>query len=531
MPTDATIIVTENDTGNRITMCGILEEAGYRVIGLARGGDALEMIRKIPFDAVITDIRLPDAGGLEILRQAREVNPDTAVIIMTGYATVETAIEAVNRGAYAYFVKPVNPDEIKTTLANALKQQRLSLENKRLVQSVQGANQLLVKANEGLHNEIIERRQAEEALRESEARYRGLVNNVRLGIFRSTPGATGRFLAVNPAMEEITGYSREELLQMHVSDIYVHPEERETTLEEITSAKGKVTRELNFRKKKGSEIVVSDTKTAVRGSNGEILYFDGILEDITERKRIEQELIEKTREVVRANQLKSEFLAQMSHELRTPLNVIIGFSELMIDEVPGKINEEQRQSLNDVLDNARRLLDLINDVLDLSRIESGKTELKLGNIALTEVVESLARTMMPILTPREQSLAVEIEDRLPPVLADEAKLKQVLLNLVDNASKFTPDGGKLKIKALREGDYCRVSVIDNGIGLKKEDQERIFDPFCQLDNPLARGERGTGLGLPLVKQIVESYGGQIWLESEYGKGSRFTFSLPLSASS
>ncbi|MBI3040630.1 MAG: ATP-binding protein [Chloroflexi bacterium] len=102
---------------------------------------------------------------------------------------------------------------------------------------------------------------------------------------------------------------------------------------------------------------------------------------------------------------------------------------------------------------------------------------------------------------------------------------------MDNASKFTPDGGKLKIKALREGDYCRVSVIDNGIGLKKEDQERIFDPFCQLDNPLARGERGTGLGLPLVKQIVESYGGQIWLESEYGKGSRFTFSLPLSASS
>ncbi len=299
---------------------------------------------------------------------------------------------------------------------------------------------------------------------------------------------------------------------------------------------------------------------------GEIVKFIDLRRDITERKLMErelqekneqldaqneelrsqseelrsqseelmaqqQELIEKTREVEKANQLKSDFLANMSHELRTPLNVIIGFSQLMIDEVPGKINEEQRQCLNDILNSSKHLLNLINDVLDLSKIESGKVELKLENVALTEIIESVTRTMMPILTPRKQSLDIEIEEGLPPVYADEGKLGQVLLNLVDNATKFTPDGGNLKIEAARDSDWCQVSVIDNGIGIKKDDQGRIFEPFSQLDNPLTVEKAGTGLGLALVKQIVERYGGRIWVESEYGKGSRFTFTMPLATSS
>jgi signal transduction histidine kinase len=154
-------------------------------------------------------------------------------------------------------------------------------------------------------------------------------------------------------------------------------------------------------------------------------------------------------------------------------------------------------------------------------------ELKLKNIALTEVVESLTRTMMPILTPRKQSLDVEIEDGLPPVYADKAKVKQVLLNLLSNATRFSPDGGKLKIEAVRKGNWCQVSVIDNGIGINKEDQEQIFEPFCQLDNPLTKKKNGTGLGLTLVKQIIERHGGRIWVKSDYGKGSRFIFTLPL----
>jgi len=203
----------------------------------------------------------------------------------------------------------------------------------------------------------------------------------------------------------------------------------------------------------------------------------------------------------------------------------------MLDEVSGKINGEQRQNLNDILHSSQHLLNLINEVLDLSKIESGRMELELENIVLSEAIESLTRTVMPVLTPRKQSLDIEIEEGLPRIYTDKNKLGQVLLNLLDNASKATPDGGKLKIEAVREDDWCQVSVIDNGIGIRKEHQERIFEPFCQLDNPLSREKSDTGLGLALVKQIIERYDGRIWVESEYGKGSHFTFTLPLAATS
>jgi len=199
----------------------------------------------------------------------------------------------------------------------------------------------------------------------------------------------------------------------------------------------------------------------------------------------------------------------------------------MLDQVPGPVNKKQRQSLEDILSSGRHLLGLIDQVLDLSKIESGRAELKLAAVSLPEVIESLKNTMLPILKPRRQSLNIRIEKGLPPVYADKAKLRQVFFNLLSNSSRFTPEGGRIEIKAVGNGTHCQVSVIDNGIGIRKEDQTRIFEPFCQLDNAPPKGGGGTGLGLVVVKRIVEKHGGRIWVESEYGKGSRFTFTLPL----
>jgi signal transduction histidine kinase len=261
---------------------------------------------------------------------------------------------------------------------------------------------------------------------------------------------------------------------------------------------------------------------ALRGKNRQLD------EQNQELRSQQQKLLEKTREVEAASQLKSEFLANMSHELRTPLNVIIGFSELMLDQVPGPVNKKQRQCLEDILNSGRHLLGLIDQVLDLSKIESGRTELKLAEVSLPEVIESLKNTMLPILKPRRQSLTIRLEEELPTVYADKAKLRQVFFNLLSNSSRFTPEGGRIEIKAQADGSYCQVSVTDNGVGIKKEDQERIFEPFCQLDNtPTRGGGSGTGLGLVVVKQIVKRHGGRICLESEFGKGSRFSFTLPL----
>ncbi|MFC1941674.1 ATP-binding protein [Chloroflexota bacterium] len=381
VPTDdITIIVVEDEKGVRATLCGVLEDAGYTVIGEGTGTSAKATILKSHFDAIITDIRLPDVGGMEILELAKEINPDAAVIMITGYASVETAVDAVNQGAYAYFVKPVNPDELKTTISNALRQQRLLQENKRLVESLQHSNKLLFKANDELR---------------------------------------------------------------------------------------------------------------------------------------------------KATQAKSEFMANMSHELRTPLNAVIGFSELMLDEVPGKINEEQRQSLDDILSGGKHLLDLINDILDLSKIEAGKMELSLRKFSLVTMMESVRRVMLPMLAPKKQALETDVEEGLSTVYADRNKVRQVVLNLLSNATRFTPDGGKLEVKVVTDNNWCRFSVEDNGIGIRQEDQELIFEPFCQVDSPVTEEKAGTGLGLTIARQIIARHGGRIWVESDYGYGSRFIFTLPL----
>jgi len=521
---DVTIIVVEDEADVRVPLCRTLEEAGYEVIGLRKGADALGIIGRSRFNAVITEIGLPDVSGLEILELAKEMNPDAAVIVMADHAGVGTAVDAVKDGAYGYFVKPINPEELKTAIANALKQQGLLIENKRLVENLQHSRRLLSETNEKLQLEIAERKQAEEL-------FRTLCDSSPVGIYIIQDR---KIQYVNPKFQELTGYSEDELLGIDYFRL-VLPEDRNMVRENaVKMLKGERSYPYEFRAttKAGKDNWIMETVTSIqyRGRRAAL----GNYMDITERKQMEEEIKKKNEqletqneELEKASRAKSEFLAHMSHELRTPLNVIMGFSELMLDRVPGEINEEQRQCLDDILTSGQHLLGLVNDVLDLSKVEAGKMELSLTNIALPGVIESLTREIMPILAQRKQSLDVELEPGLPPVYADEAKLRQVFFNLVSNSAKFTPDGGELKIEALRKGDWCQVSVSDNGIGIKKEDQEQLFVPFYQVNNSVAGEKKGTGLGLALVKEIVEMHGGQIWVESEYGSGSRFIFTLPL----
>ena len=317
---------------------------------------------------------------------------------------------------------------------------------------------------------------------------------------------------------------------------------------------GAIGKEELFKKKNSERFWVNINATPVI-IDGEYKYYLANWVDITERKQMdqelkekselletkneelqaqsrelkvqEQELVEKTRELEVASKAKSEFLAHMSHELRTPLNVIIGFSELMLDGAAGDLNEEHKQCLNDILGSGQHLLSLINDILDLSKIEAGKMELRMRNITLPNTLETLKNEMMPIINKRKQNLELVIQDGLPPVRGDKDKIRQVLLNLLSNSTKFTPDGGHLRVEVVREDSWCRVSVIDNGIGIRKKDQKIIFEPFRQIDSPLPREAGGTGLGLAIARQIIEKHGGQLWVNSEYGKGSQFHFTLRL----
>ena len=246
-----------------------------------------------------------------------------------------------------------------------------------------------------------------------------------------------------------------------------------------------------------------------------------------ENARRSDEVQEKSRQLEVANRHKSEFLANMSHELRTPLNAIIGFAGIMQRLMYGPLNDQQRQYVEDILSSGRHLLSLINDVLDLSKIEAGRLELELAEFSLLDVVDSALTLVRERAAHHDIRLAVEVEPDIGSMTADPRKLKQVVLNLVSNAVKFTPDGGWVGVTARRRDSEIEVAVRDTGIGIAADDRERVFEEFRQVGRDPERAREGTGLGLTLTKRFVELHGGRIWVESEPGKGSTFRFTIPM----
>jgi two-component system, NtrC family, sensor kinase len=238
------------------------------------------------------------------------------------------------------------------------------------------------------------------------------------------------------------------------------------------------------------------------------------------------ELREKSRQLEVANQHKSEFLANMSHELRTPLNAVIGFSEVLIEKMFGELNEHQEDYVNDILSAGRHLLSLINNILDLSKVEAGHMELELSEFSLREVLENGLTMLRERASRHAIQLGLELEPGLDVITADELKVKQIVFNLLSNAVKFTPDGGRVDLRARSLGSLLEVAVQDSGIGIAPEDQQRVFEEFRQVGAPAGAAQEGTGLGLALVKKFVELHGGSVHLTSAVGEGSCFSFTLP-----
>lgn len=237
------------------------------------------------------------------------------------------------------------------------------------------------------------------------------------------------------------------------------------------------------------------------------------------------ELDIKSQELEKASRLKSDFLANMSHELRTPLNSIIGFSDLIQDETFGTLNQKQLKYINNILTSGKHLLSLINDILDLSKIEAGKIELYYEKFDISTVFNEVKTVITPLATKKNIVIQHNFDPELTSIKADKGKIKQVFYNLISNAIKFSPQNGTIVIEGQRNGNMLQISIKDNGIGISKENQKKLFKPFVQVDASASRAYSGTGLGLALVKQFVEIHGGNVWLESELGKGSTFIFTI------
>lgn len=360
----------------------------------------------------------------------------------------------------------------------------------------------------------------------------------------------GRISHVNPETLRQLGYSKDELIGRSVF-IIQSPRNPQGHGEEIfkkTLEGGWSGESINIRKD-GSEYPVLLTTSPVKDKDGNIIALAGVARDITERKKMEErikryseeleakvkerteELEDAKKAAETANRTKSEFLANMSHELRTPLNSILGFSEVLSDELFGKLTEQQKGYVGNIYSSGKHLLSLINDILDLSKVESGSMELELE----TFFVRDLLQLSMSLFKEKAIKHGIKFRLEVQPdedieIVADKRKLKQILFNLLSNAMKFTPDGGSVALRVKKEPLFIEFSIEDTGIGIKAEDIPKLFKEFVQLGSAYTKEYEGTGLGLALTKRLVELHGGKIWVESEFGEGSRFTFTIPVRSS-
>jgi PAS domain S-box-containing protein len=395
--------------------------------------------------------------------------------------------------------------------------------------------------------EITHRKQTEQALRASEGKYRSLVANIPDIVW--TADANRKLLYVSDSVEKTVGYTAGELIQgggtLWLDRIHPNDFPKVQLAYQVLFGKEEAFDvEYRIRRKDGEWIWLHNRAPSTYMRDG-TLCADGLLSDITQRKRVEEALQQAKDAAEAANRAKSQFLASMSHELRTPLNAIIGFSEILGDKTFGDLNDRQLKYSNNILNSGRHLLQLINDILDLSKVEAGRLELTRSSFSLARALENAQVIVKTLACKKGIALDFDVAAAPPELFADEAKFKQIMYNLLSNAIKFTPDKGRVTVTATRgnhpnghgapasksplSGECLTVTVADTGIGIHPRDQERIFAEFEQVDSSYGRLQQGTGLGLALTKRLIELHGGRIRVESEgiEGKGSRFTFLLPL----
>lgn len=369
-----------------------------------------------------------------------------------------------------------------------------------------------------------ERSAAPDALRQSEETAKALINAVPDAALLIN--VAGKILAVNQVTVRRFGIKAAELIGRNFFDLFPSDlaEERRSRVQEVLKS-GAPVRFVDT----GGGAYRDETLHPVFDEQRKVVRLAVFSRDITKQVHTEMELRKAKEAAEAADVAKSQFLANMSHELRTPLNAIIGFSELLGDQWAGTLNERQLDYVKLIAEGGRHLLQLINDILDLAKIESGKADLVLGCVNFAELLENSTVMIKEKCIKHGLALELRVDEELGrmELEGDEVKLKQILYNLLSNAAKFTPDGGAITVEAVKKGGDVIVRVSDTGIGINPEDQRRIFGSFEQIDSSYSRRQRGTGLGLALSRELVELHGGRIWVESAgQGKGSMFSFMIP-----
>jgi PAS domain S-box-containing protein len=489
-----------------------------------------------PYALAFVDVRMPPGwDGVQTVLHLWEVDRNLQVVICTAYSDyswTDIVRELGHSDSLVILKKPFDNIEAiqlahaltrKWTVSREAQAQRQDLENR-----VQERTADLAQTNKALIAEIRDRARTQEALRESEERFRTAFEEAPLGMCLTA--LDGRFLQVNAELCKMLGYSRQELLQGAWQKL-TYPEDTERSIQAMKQCAQGLVHSLEFEKrylhKSGNAIWVQLKISAVRNAQGATSHFVTHVEDITNRKRAEAEMLRAMEAAQAASRAKSEFLANMSHEVRTPLNGVIGMTELVLDT---DLTPEQREDLRMAKASADALLTIINDILDFSKIEAGKLELDLMEFNLRDSLEETVKMFAARADQKGLELACDLRPGVPEFLiGDPTRVRQVITNLAGNAIKFTQKGEvivRVESEAQHDDRACiRFSVVDTGMGIPADKQKLIFEAFTQADGSTARRYGGTGLGLSISSRLVEMMGGRIWVESEVGKGSTFHFTV------
>lgn len=526
------ILVVDDETDICDLCVRSLQRYGYNVTATSQPLQALEMLREQEYDLLLLDVRMPEISGIEVMRRVRQFAPDLAIVVMTGYASMEMAIEAVKQGATDFLQKPFqNLDSLRLAVAEALAKRELTRERSRsraLMRLVQVSEQI----SSSLEDDILVQVALRAAMEETGA-WRGSVMlyepskevlylSGAFGLPADVPinyavglneGVAGRVLQLGEPLlvEDVRRDPRIVGLPLPNQEHYQNP----SFLAMPIRSGERILGVLNLSEKGGLRpFQMSDLEVAGLLCNQ--------LAIALEKARLFSEIQESYRRLREVDRLKSEFLNIAAHELRTPLSVILGYAMMLRNELEGPLQEYSAA----MMDSALQLTRLVDDMTNLRYLEAGGVVLNLQPLDLREFLPREVERFRQVNQDKGHELSVEVAADLPLVRADGEKIGLVLGNLLSNAAKFTPKEGRIRISAQAHSDGVIVAVQDSGCGIPAEEWEHIFEPFYQVGDSLRRKHGGMGLGLSIARELVSLHGGKLWVESQVEAGSTFFFTLP-----
>jgi signal transduction histidine kinase len=491
MAENDTILVVDDEEVLRQGCSRVLQSAGLRVITAANGREALDRLAAEPVQVILCDLKMPVMGALEVLEEAAKRYPDVPVIIMTGLGTVADAVECMKKGAYDFVTKPFSIDHLTLVVHRALEKQRLQEQTRRL-QEDQARN---------LYNLALE-----------QSRMHTIVNCMADGVLVTNREA--EVVLCNSTLRQLLGLSaplpQPGPLAAYIDDAALQAAIGQLLAEPPENPGKSISQELNH-----GRVHLRALSAPFLGPDHQVLGTVTVFHDITSFKELDE--------------MKNDFVRMVSHELRSPLAAIKQQHAVILDGLAGELSAKQAELLSRAQAKIQGLLDLINDLLDVARLEAGRGQLEQVPMQLGEVLTEVVELLRARAENHQVTLVLDLPPDLPLIQADRRSMDEIFTNLVSNAINYSPDGGLVTVSGVSHGDYLEVRVQDAGVGIEAEELPKIFDKFYRVKHPKTRQVIGTGLGLALVRGLVEAHRGAVEVESELGRGAVFRILLPKAA--